>query len=87
MDWDKEEDEEEEEEDLLSKMTPAQTKMYCILEDKKSETIMMLLSKLSRRNEDVEFALNAQAVLFDLSENENTYSRLLQTINLEYLID
>lgn len=50
MDWDKEEDEEEEEEDLLSKMTPAQTKMYCILEDKKSETIMMLLSKLSRRN-------------------------------------
>ena len=54
--------------------------MFNILEEKKNDTLMMLMSKLTRKNSDVDSALNSQTILVELSENENTYNKLISTI-------
>ena len=54
--------------------------MFNILDEKKNETLMMLMSKLTRKNSEVDFALNSQSILIELSENENTYNKLIATI-------
>ena len=53
MDWDKEEEESGEEKDQKEKepvLSQIEQLMFNILEEKKNETLMMLMSKLTRKN-------------------------------------
>ena len=85
MDWDR--DEEDDEKQKEPNLSPVEQLMTAILEEKKKDTIMMLLSKLTRRNRDIEESLNSQTVLVELSENESTFPLLISGMNLEYLIE
>ena len=86
MDWDREDDEDSDKEKEV-KLSPIEQLMSNILDEKKSEVIMMLLSKLSRRCLDMEESLNAQTILCELSENETSFQKLLSNFHLEFLIE
>ena len=52
--------------------------MLEILNRKRHEIIMALVDKLSAKNHnDIESALNAQAILLELIDNEQMYGKLL----------
>jgi len=45
-----------------------------------------LIHKLSSNNRDIEECLNAHTILVELTDNENTYKKLVEKENLTILI-
>lgn len=85
-DLDKEGDEEKKESDPTDGMTIVERKMFQVLETKKQEVIQYLIQRLSSKNPDFEECLNAHSILIELTENEQTYSKLVEKENLTHLI-
>jgi hypothetical protein len=67
-------------------MTQVEREMYKVLADKKQHVIEYLIHKLSAANKDFEQCLNAHTILVELTDNENTYGKLVEKGNLILLI-
>jgi hypothetical protein len=85
-DADKEGDDDKKESDPTDGMTLIERKMYQVLEAKKQEVVEYLISKLSSKNTNFEECLNAHTILIELTENETTYSKLVEKESLTQLI-
>ena len=60
--------------------------MHAVLSQKKQEVVALLIQSLTAQNKDVEKCLNAHYVLAELSDNENTYGKLVEKDNLTMII-
>lgn len=54
---------------------------------KRQEVIHELILKLSIKNRDFEQCMNAHTVLQELTENNQTYARLIEKQNIAHLIE
>lgn len=61
--------------------------MEALLTSKKQEVVTGLLQWLTRNNTDLELALNAYTILMELAENEATYPLLIESRNIDQLIE
>jgi small nuclear ribonucleoprotein (snRNP)-like protein len=67
-------------------MTQIERQMYQVLQKKKQEVVEFLIQRLTIHNKDIEQCLNAHAVMVELTDNENTYGKLVEKENLTSLI-
>lgn len=63
-------------------MSQIDHEMNEILNSKRQEVIYQLIEKLSHRNKDFENCMNAHAVLQELTENGQTYAKLIEKHNI-----
>ena len=74
------------EESLPESMTTEQ-QMRQILNEKRQEVIYTLIERLGPKCTDFESVLNAQTVLSELSDSKKIYKRIIDTRNIQTLIN